>query len=268
MTDVIQQAWSNAFAARDRRPIPDWAHDHVWLSPPITRTGRFDVSSSRHFVEIFDALKNDYRREVNILKPVRGGGSLIGDVLVLWAMVNDPGPYMELFQTDRVAAEHAEARLMPNFRNCRLTADLFPHDRHKLRDQQIQFNHGHTWYVSGPSIGNLQTKGVRWLRLEEVWMWAQGKEGEAVGRIGDYLKMHTSKVLRISQGGPMDGVEMEQSDWYRAYHRGIVHEWEAACPGCGKHYMPQFSGQREDGSFWGMTWDRHQLPNGDWDIYY
>ena len=181
-------------------------------------------------------------------------------------MVNDPGPYMELFQTEKVAAEHAEARLMPNFWNCKLTRELFPHDRHKLRDQQILFNHGHAWYVSGPSIANLQTKGVRYLRLEEVWMWEQGKEGEAVGRIGDYLKMHTSKVMRISQAGPKAGVEMEQSDWYRAYHRGVIHEWEVACLNCGQYFAPVFAGQKADGSFWGMTWDRYQQPNGDWDV--
>jgi hypothetical protein len=264
--NVIEMAWQQSFAPRDRRPVYEWANDYVWLSPPITRTGWFDLSVSRHFTEIFDALQNDHRREVNVLKPVRGGGSLIGDVFVLWAMANDPGPYMELFQTDKVAAEHAESRLMPNFRQCQPIRDLLPADRHKLRDQQILFSNGHAWYVSGPSIGNLQTKGVRYLRLEEVWMWDQGKMAEAEGRIGDYLRGHTSKILRISQGGPKDGVEMEQSDWYRAYYRGVQHEWEVPCLACGKYFDPIFSGQRADGSFWGMTWNRHQLPNGDWDI--
>lgn len=265
-TDVIRTAWRETFAPRDRRPVYDWAHDNVWLSPPITRTGWFDVSASRHFIAIFEALQNDFRREVNILKPVRGGGSLIGDIMVLWAMVNDPGPYMELFQTQDIADEHAEARLVPNFHNCAATAALFPHNLNKLRDNQILFANGHTWYVSGPSIANLQTKGIRYLRLEEVWMWDQGKDAEAVGRIGDYLKMHTSKVLRISQGGPKDGVDMETSDWFRTYNRGLLHEWEVPCAGCGKYFDPVFTGTRPDGSFWGMTWDRHQLPNGDWDI--
>jgi hypothetical protein len=102
--------------------------------------------------------------------------------------------------------------------------------------------------------------------MEEVWMWAQGKMGEAEGRIGDYLKMQTSKILRISQGGPMDGVAMEESDWFRAYHKGLIHEWEVSCVQCGKYFEPVFSGQRVDGSFWGIQWDQHKLPNGDWDI--
>src|SRR5205807_290450 len=76
----------------------------------------------------------------------------------------------------------------------------------------------------------------------------------------------TSKVLCISQGGPCEGVPIEESDWYRHFHRGQVLEWEAQCLSCGKWFDPVFSGQRLDGSFWGITWDKHQLPNGDWDV--
>jgi len=262
----IHKAADSATKPKFNGPIYEWAHSNVVLAPPITRTGKFCISGSRHFIGIFDSLKNVFRREINILKPVRGGGSLIGDVHVLWAMANHAGPYMELFQTQEIAEEHAEARLIPNFHNCKATRDLFPDNRHKLRDQQIVFNNGHTWYCSGPSISNLQTKGIRYLRLEEVWMWDQGKDGEACGRVGDYLKMRTSKVIRISQGGPREGVDMETSDWYRNYHRGVIHEWEVPCPSCGKYFDPVFTGRRPDGSDYGITWDKHRTPGGDWDI--
>ena len=260
--------WRSIFKQRDRRPIPEWAHDYVWLSPPITKTGFFTCADSRHFLAIFDSLQNDHKREVNVLKPVRGGGSLVGDVFCPWTFAVDPGPYMDVFQTEKVASDHAEERIKKIFEHCPPVKALFPSNRHKERDDEILFSNGHTWYVRGPSLGNLQAKGIRYLRLEETWMWGQGKMGEALGRIGDYLKMQTSKVLVISQGGPMDGVAMEESDWFRQYHRGLAHEWEVQClaPGCGRYFDPVFSGQRGDGSFWGMTWNRYQLPNGDWDV--
>jgi len=264
----LRQEWHSIFVPRDRRPIPEWAHEFVWLSPPITKTGFFDCSDSRHFLQIFDSLQNDRKRGVNVLKPVRGGGSLIGDVFCPWTLANDPGPYMDVFQTEKVASDHAEERIKRIFEKCPPVAALFPANRHKQRDDEILFNHGHTWYVRGPSLGNLQAKGIRYLRLEEVWMWDQGKMGEAMGRIGDYLKMQTSKVLCISQGGPKDGVEMEESDWFRHYHRGLLHEWEVQClnPECRRYFDPIFSGQRVDGSFWGITWNHYRLPSGDWDI--
>ena len=264
----MNQTWHSVFTPRDRRPTPEWAHDFIWLQPPITKTGFFTCADSRHFIDIFASLDNDHKREVNVLKPVRGGGSLIGDVFCPKTFAVDPGPYMDVFQTEQVASDHAEERIKKIFERCPPVRALFPANRHKERDDEILFSNGHTWYVRGPSLGNLQAKGIRYLRLEEVWMWPQGKMAEAMARIGDYLKMQTSKVLTISQGGPMDGVNMEESDWYRHYHKGLIHEWEVQCqaPQCGKFFDPVFSGQRLDGSFWGIQWNAHKLPNGDWDI--
>lgn len=252
----------------ERLRVYDWAARNMILSPPITKTGPFDVSGSRHFVPIFDAWQDDRVREVNILKPVRGGGSLIGDVCCCYAIAKDAGPYLEVFQTDAEAKFYSEARSLPNFRNCAQVSELFPADRHKLRDNEILFSHGHAWYNVGPAISNLQTKSIRFLRLEEVWMWEQGKMGEALGRIGDYQKIQTSKVLTISQAGPVDGFSepMENSDWHRHYHRAQLNEWEVECSHCQKYFEPKFSGTRADGSFWGLTWDKHQTPAGDWDI--
>lgn len=260
--------WRSIFTPRDRRPIEEWAHEFIWLVPPITKTGFFTCADSRNFIGIFASLQNDHKREVNVLKPVRGGGSLIGDVFCPWTFAVDPGPYMDVFQTELAAKDHGQERIQKIFADCKPVAALFPSDRHELRNDEILFSNGHTWYLRGPALGNLQGKGIRYLRMEEVWMWAQGKMGEAEGRIGDYLKMQTSKILRISQGGPMDGVPMEESDWFRAYHKGLIHEWEVQCisPACGKYFDPIFTGQRLDGSFFGITWNRHQLPNGDWDI--
>ena len=256
------------YAPPERTSIHEWLAKNWVLSPPITKTGPFDVSGSRHFIDIFNAWQDDRVREVNILKPVRGGGSLIGDGICLYGIAADPGPYMEVFQTDQEAKFFAESRSVVNFRNCKPVRDLFPADRHKIRDNEIMFTHGHAWYNSGPSISNLQTKSIRYLRLEECWMWDQGKIGEAIGRVGDYLKTQTSKVLCISQAGPAPGFAepMENSDWYRHYHRAQIHEWTVQCPSCLKYFEPVFSGQRLDGSFWGMTWDKHQTQSGDWNI--
>ena len=250
----------------ERLTIYDWARKYMVLSPPITKTGPFDISGSRHFKDIFDAWQNDRVREVSVLKPVRGGGSLIGDVICCYGLAADPGPYMEVFQTEPEMKLYAESRSMVNFRNCKPVAELFPADRHKLRETEIMFSHGHTWYAAGPAISNLQTKSIRYLRLEEVWLWDQGKMNEALSRIGDYLKLQTSKVLTISQAGPRDGVPMEESDWYRHFKRAQAHEWEVECSACKQYFEPVFSGARADGSFYGITWNKYQKPGGDWDI--
>ena len=64
--DPIFEAWTAAFAPKDRRPIYDWAADNVTLPPVLTRSGRFDVTTSRHFIAPFEAIADDRVREVNV----------------------------------------------------------------------------------------------------------------------------------------------------------------------------------------------------------
>lgn len=249
---------------RDSRPIYEWALEHVELHPPLTRTGPFDVSGSRHFIAVFDALSDERVREVNVLKPVRGGGSLIGDVYLVSCMARSPGPALNVYQTDPDARQQFEDRLEKLLtKGCKDTAALMPS---RYTWDQFTLLNGHPIYTGGPALTNLQSKGVRYLRLDECWIYPQGRMTEAEGRVGDFLKMESSKILRISQGGPPEGRTLADDEWHRAYLRGAIHEWEVECPHCRKFFEPRFSGQREDGSFWGVQWDQHRLPNGDWDI--
>lgn len=263
---LLREEFQSALAPRDRIPIYQWAARHISLRAPFTRTGAFDISDSRHFIAPFEALQNDYRREVNILKPLRGGGSLIGDIFAAYAISEEPGPYLDVFQSDPIARDHASKRSKPIFEQCSPVAELFPANPDDNCANWIKFTNGTTWQACGPSLGNLQSRGFRYLRLEEIWMWPQDRLGEALGRVGDYLKLQTSKVLCISQAGPVEGVPMEESDWYRHYHSAAIFEWEVQCPGCQKYYDPIFSGTNPDGTFWGITWDKHQKPGGDWDL--
>lgn len=250
---------------KDSRSTVDYAAAAVELFPPITRTGLFRCDTSRHFLDIFAALDDERVREVNILKPVRGGGSLIGDVHLSATLPKDrnPGPYMCVSQTDAEAKMHFMDRTVRNLKGNAGTRELLP-DRWEWAE--IRLTNGHTLYTGGPTLSNLQSKGVRYLRLDECWIYPAGRMAEAEARVGDYLKEELSKIIRISQAGPREGLELEQCEWRRAYLRGAIHEWEVACPHCGGFYEPVFTGQRDDGSFWGITWDHHKLPNGDWDI--
>jgi len=267
MSNIIQQAWRDVWAQKDRRPIYDWARDNVSLSAPLTKTGAFDVSTSRHFVAIFDALQNDFVREVNCLKPVRGGGTLIGDIWMPWTRTNEPGPFMFVLQTDPIADDHFQKVLMPTLESVpEIRRQLDALDRFKKTGRKIEFSDGNHLHVNGPSIGNLQTNAFRYLQLDECWMYAAGRMADAEARVGDFVKQQRSKIFRVSQGGPAEGVNIEEDDWRRAYLAGRIHEWQVPCLHCGKMMDAAFSGQRADGSFWGMTWDNIKTSAGEWDV--
>lgn len=265
MTNLIQAAWQDAFAPRDRRPIHEWAKDNVVLRPPLTKTGPFDVSGSRHFIPIFNALQDDHVREVNVLKPVRGGGTLIADIWVPWTRTIDPGPTMFLLQTDPIADDHFTKVLLPTLESvAAIKRQLDALDRHKKTGRKIEFADNNHLHVNGPSIGNLQTNAFRYIVQSEPWLYDKGRIGEADGRVGDYLKQQRSKIFRESQAGPRDGIELDQDEWSMKYHSGQVHEWQIQCESCLKFMDAAFNGQRPDGSYWGLVWDKEKLPNGDW----
>ena len=267
MSSTESKAFLNIWRHKDRRPIYEWAAENVCLKPPFTITGAFDVSRSRHFIEIFDALKDDSRREVNILKPRRGGGTLIADIWGAWTRVNDPGPLCFLMQTDRIADEHEAKCWRPILEKTpEIAAMLASLDCHKRSGNVIEFSDGNHYHIQGPSLGNLQSIGFRYMIEDEVWMWGKGKIGEADAGVGDYLKQQRSKILRISQGGPVSGVAIRDDDWARVFGEAEIHEWEVECPSCHQYMPPEMGATREDGSYWGLQWEKYKLPNGDWHI--
>jgi hypothetical protein len=260
----LGQKIADALQPKDTRPTHEWASDgNVELFPPVTRTGIFDSSSSRHFIPILDALDDERTREVNILKPLRSGGSLIGDIHLCSAMARNPGGYLNVFQTEPEAKNYFFDRIEKTLKGCSQVAIHLPY---KYEWSELRLNTGATIYTGGPALSNLQSKGVRYLRLDECWMYPAGRIVEAEGRVGDYLKMEMSKILRISQAGPYEHRTLDECEWHRAYTRGTMHEWEVQCEHCQKYFEPVFSGQREDGSFWGITWEHFKKQNGDWDL--
>lgn len=261
MHKAVTEHCLEATAPKDRRPTWQWAHDNVTLFPPLTRTGLFDASESRHFIGPLDALDADGIPEVNVRAPVRSAKSLIGDVWLCSTVKRDPGPFRLVMQDDQVAKEHAEARTMPTLRALPGITFLLPDDRHKERGQEIIFPSGHHLYIHGPALGKLQSKGFRYMWVSEAWLPAiSSKFGEIKGRLGDFQKMKIAKLFVEGQGGD-DG-----DPWHLQFESGQVHEWEIQCAKCQQYMLPKFGGKRMDGSQWGIVWDTHKTDRGLWDV--
>jgi hypothetical protein len=261
----ILQRLSRAIRPIDGRPIYEWAKTAVTLSPPFTILGPFDVSPSRHFIEPFHSLADRRTFGTFILKPPRGGGSLISDIFHQHTQEHDPGQYMKLLQTDDVVDEYVSSRTIPLLRTTKFTRPVLPR-KYSFGAGEIKLLTGYSLYMSGPSLANLQTKPVRYLDLDELWLYKKGILNEALARLGDYRRMFLAKLLAISQAGPPPGQLLEDYDWFHLYQEGENNEWEGQCLDCSKYYEPKFTGEREDGSFWGVTWKKAKLPNGDWDV--
>lgn len=261
---TVGELLSPNLAARDQRPTVEWLLDYVQTYPPLSIHGPLDFSRSRHLIAPIDSWDDERTREVNVLMPPRGGKSLIGDGIQVSTIYRRPGPFLAVYQTDPDADRDFHARVLKMLVGCSLTKDLIPSGKYKW--DEFELNNGVWLYTGGPSLSNLSSKPAQYIRQEEVWMWPQGRIAEADARAGDYVKLENSKILRSSQGGPHESRPIKDDEWHARYQLGTPHEWEVQCLNCDKFFDPIFSGTREDGSFWGITWDHHKQANGDWDL--
>ena len=246
---TVRQSYENAMSPADRRKIHEWASEHVSLPPVLTKSGKFDASGSRQFIEPFDSLRSDTVREVNILAPVRSGKTLIADISAPWAIANDNASILWVFQNDQLAKSHAELRAMPTLKSVPAIQAIMPADRHKDRGQEIVFSSGLPLIICGPALGNLQSRGFKWVICDEPWLYAPGIMGQAKARLGDFVRSANSKFLAISQGG------VEDDDWDIQFKSGELNEWHVACASCGHVMRPMWRASRPDGSRWGIIYD-------------
>lgn len=240
--------WRMGWQKPDRRPIYSWAHDNLLLPPSYAIQGRFDVSVNRPLIDVFDAIQNPSIHKVRFRKPPRFGGSLIADVAIPWIICNDPGPIMWNWQTDDDAKQHMKEKAWALWKSCKTFRAMLPMDRHDRTNTEIYF--GPFFFVAqGANLSNLQSKGVRWMFNDELWLpvW-QELYGHMEARVGDFKKSGAYKIVDVSQAG--NAKDVEDRNWQEG-HQGV---WGYLAPD-GKYYPLQFSGKRDDGTRYGLIWN-------------
>lgn len=256
----VSEAWRIAFQKPDRRPIHVWAEENVRLPAGLQRD-EFRIANSRHFIEPLEALANDHVREVAVMKPIRGGGTMLADIWHAWTRANDPGPQAAVLDTEPGADDHAEKRLIPLMESVPQVQAVMPLNPYHKRKNEILFADGLPLYVIGPAIGNLQRRSIRYMSIDEVWLMEEGIVEQAIGRLGDYWKLRISKLLLISQGGVIDD-EFDQH-----WRKGTQRVWSFPCLKCGcVQTVKRWQNKRGDGSRWGIVWDEYKDKAGNWII--
>jgi hypothetical protein len=250
----LSDIWSKAATPPDRRPIEEWAVENVTL-PPVLQKRALDVQQSRHFIGPFRAVRSPTVRGVRILKPVRGGGTLIADVSIPWAVVNDSASILMILQDDKMADEHAELRTMPTLKSVPTIKPMMPSNRHQERKSDIVFANGLPLMLRGPALSNLQSKGFKWVILDEPWMYKPGTISQAKARMGDFVKVASNKLIEISQGGE------EDSEWDLEYRSGVPFIWRPRCAKCSEFMPIEWTINKADGGMAGLRFD--SIKNAD-----
>lgn len=256
---AVGDIWRMAWGPPDRRPTKDWAAEKVVLPPVLTKRGKFSTKESRHFEAPLAALDAQHVRGVRVLKPVRGGGTLMADVFVPRSIATEGASVLWVFQDDNIAEEHAESRQWPILMAVPEIASMLSVDRHKTRKQDILFASGLPLKLTGPALGKLQSKGYKLVVCDEPWLYKPGILGQAKARLGDFIKTASSKFLAISQGGE------EESDWDLEYKSGTPFVWMPKCEACNKPMPLEWTIGLSDRTWAGAVYDAVKNADGTYD---
>jgi hypothetical protein len=253
--------WRRAWTLPDRRPVYDWARDHVHLVGGYARQGAFDIRTCRHLMEPFHAVADEAVREITCRAAIQTLKTLFVEITSLWAIANEPGPIMWTQQDDDSAQEHVKGRYRNLLRSCEPVARLLPRNKHDAATCEIYFGDFYL-IVNGANLNNLQSKSIRWKLNSECWLWKQGLLTHARRRVSAYARDGISKILNESQGSHAD------DDFDRLWLEGSAQEWSIQCAGCNRLQPLTFFGRAKDepAKMACIIWDKDaKSDTGKWD---
>lgn len=247
----VLDGFLNGFQARFRGDPLDWLEANVTL-PHSARATLFDRAVTPWLNEIIQTFTSGAHRQIGIRAPVGGGKTTLLELLVAYVVAEAPGGMLLVGQSDDMAKDFAETRLLPVLQGCKKTAALFPRDRHQKRKTSILFPHM-PLFIAGANLSSLQEKSMRYVWMDELWRWRPGMIGEAQRRTHDRWN---SVVIGVSQGWD-DTHEAEAF-----FEAGELRCWGAVCAGCGAwHRLVWSSIKWEDATLEDGTPDWERLAN-------
>lgn len=224
------ELWRRVCVPPDRRPIWQWAEEHIRSIPYSPNPGAFRIANSPQIKEVFEAITDPRVRVVSIIAAVQAAKTLVSEISLSYIVANMPGPALWLNETDDDAKDQSESRLQKLFDACGPVRALYPANRHQKRNTTIHFSNGMTlWMAGAHNRTNLQRRSIRWIFGDECWLWPQGHMAEAEARVTAFGWL--GKCIFMSQGGE------EDDDTHRKHETTDMREWTFACPECG-HRQP------------------------------
>lgn len=244
MIAEIQEPLQQAFRARERIPLDEWARRNIKVGAWSPWEGDFTTDRTPWIVEPLRRLSLSGGRRVSLVGPAGGGKSTVGECFMAWIVDHSPGGFVWYCQDEDAAKEFAETRLHRFLESCDSVSKWFPKSRHMKRTQAIHFPHM-SMLFQGANKGNAQSKHVPYIVKDETHLWAPGMSSAMDMRTKKFA--HKRKIIELSTGS-LKGDETDQS-----FLSGTREEWRFLCTSCKTLHIPKWSVERDKPG--GVIWD-------------
>lgn len=220
---IALEAFCKAVTPPSNLDVVEWACKYVKL-PQSSRSPNFDIDSTPWLREPMQWIADDENREVVIMAPVGSGKTTMFEGILPWIIAEEPGPTLVTMQTDDDARGWVDTRFHPSLKSNDKVSPLLPSGKQRgnFRKGEILFPHM-PLHIGGANLANLQSKSIRWVICDEVWIWKEGMLEEARRRTHDRWN---SRVVLVSQGG------VEGDQFTEAFEDCDQHDFCFECPKC------------------------------------
>lgn len=208
-------------------PIIEWAEKFIRI-PGGARGDRFRIDIAPWLREPIEAADNPLVRQVDLIKPVQSGGSLLGEIFICRNIVTGAGRMQYNWEDGEKAKDRWTERIYPMFRNTAPVWNLWPlNDRTKSNRQFVAFPAGVFQMQGVIGEGNLDSAAVKIQINEEIHNWPAGHLAMAADRLTAFWD---SKQINISNAGK------KGDQLYQAHRAGTDRILRVKCPGCGQYH--------------------------------
>jgi phage terminase large subunit GpA-like protein len=228
---IALKAFCKAITPPSDMNVVEWACKYVKL-PQSARSPNFDIDSTPWLRWPMLQIADDENKEIIVMAPVGSGKTTMLEGVLPWIIAEEPGPTLITMQTDDDARAWVDTRFHPSLKTNDKVEPLLPtgKNRGNFRKGEILFAHM-PLHIGGANLANLQSKSIRWVYGDEVWIWKDGMLEEARRRTHDRWN---SRVVLVSQGGS----EGDQFDG--AFQDALIHDYCFKCPSCDERQTYQW----------------------------
>lgn len=220
-----------------------WAERHV-LFPSSARSNHFRIEVTPWLREPLQRATDMRTRIVTMMKPVQSGGSVLGEILLMFWFIYSRGMSQYNWSNDKRAKDRWNSRVHGIFQACDVVQSRL--EKIDYKDCEIDFGNVFFRMQGAFTPDNLDSDSIALQVNEEVHSWEPGHLKKARARS---TAVWNFKSVDISNAG-VSGDQLDQ-----AFCAGTGQHWTVRCPGCGKfHRMrtrwedgkPELGGLRYD----------------------
>lgn len=230
--------------------IAEWAKEFISLSPAFSIQGSFDISLSNYLKPIFLDLRNPDINQINLIAATQTGKTLCSEIFIPFIILHSPGPALKLHQSDEMADQFTETRLIPILENCKPVKSILTNTKNRFAATKKGIILPHmSVKIAAAKENVLHGMSIRYLLLDEVWLYTDPQAVEkAKARTTAFG--NNKKILLTSQPGL-------ENDLLDRENTGLVYEWGWRCRECNNLQPWYWSKEKEDGTWAGITWTKH-----------